>query len=689
MRIQHTLSAVLAGLLLAAALSAPALAAEDARIRTREEAARHAVRLAAEYGGADSIRYALWEGGEITLQGGWGVYSRSENRALTEDILYGVGSVSKTYTAAAVLKLCEGGALTLETPVAEILPEFCMADERYQSITVRMLLDHSSGLMGDSTRNAFLFDDTDPQAADALLRRLATQRLKAEPGAYCVYSNDGSTLAELVVEAASGMEYMDYVRAALLAPGELADTFAPGGDFDPDRLARTYASPQDPRALPQDTLGIVGTGGIYATAADLASFGGLLCGTELLSRASLDAMTADWAARGLWPEDSADDQLGYGLGWDNVHMFPFGQNGIQALVKGGDTLRYHAGLIVLPEHDMAVAVLSSGGVSTYNQLAGARILVDALAQRGITVDESWSLPEAEPARLPQAVLSYAGTYAGLTGMLTASFDEAGALTLAAPAALGGAPMTLTYYDDGSFRGEEETLLVKFIPEENGRVYLYEKAYSDIPGLVPLGAASYAMERLEPNGEASEEALAAWEARGEKLYLIANEKYTSQVYLSGPFTAVSTLAEAPGYAALDWIEDADTARQYLQLPGTGSRNGADYTVQVEDGTEYLTVGDYLCMDSAAARPLWGGEGAYTTIQSDGRARWYQVGALAGGTLNVTLPEAGTFYVYDQLGQVVAGSWAFGDTHALLPEGGWIVFAGEPGTRFPLSVTEEAQ
>ena len=149
-------------------------------------------------------------------------------------------------------------------------------------------------------------------------------------------------------------------------------------------------------------------------------------------------------------------------------------------------------------------VLSSGGVSTYNQLAGARILVDALAQRGITVDESWSLPEAEPARLPQAVLSYAGTYAGLTGMLTASFDEAGALTLAAPAALGGAPMTLTYYDDGSFRDEEETLLVKFIPEENGRVYLYEKAYSDIPGLVPLGAASYAMERLEPNGEASEE-----------------------------------------------------------------------------------------------------------------------------------------------------------------------------------------
>lgn len=74
MRIQHTLSAVLAGLLLAAALSAPALAAEDTRIRTREEAARHAVQLAAEYGGADSIRYALWEG------------ERSRSRAAGESI---------------------------------------------------------------------------------------------------------------------------------------------------------------------------------------------------------------------------------------------------------------------------------------------------------------------------------------------------------------------------------------------------------------------------------------------------------------------------------------------------------------------------------------------------------------------------------------------------------------------------
>lgn len=207
------------------------------------------------------------------------------------------------------------------------------------------------------------------------------------------------TLAELVVEAASGMEYMDYVRAALLAPGELADTFAPGGDFD--RTA--WPGPTPPHRTPGPCLRIPwvswGTGGIYATAADLASFGGLLCGTELLSQASLDAMTADWAARGLWPEDSADDQLGYGGLGQCAHVSLWTKR-----YPGPGKRRRHValprGLIVLPEHDMAVAVLSSGGVSTYNQLAGARILVDALAQRGITVDESWSLPEAEPPAPP-------------------------------------------------------------------------------------------------------------------------------------------------------------------------------------------------------------------------------------------------------------------------------------------------
>ena len=687
---KRMLSAALAGLILVPALTLPALAAQEtgAAGETFEDKALHAIELAGRYGGADSVRYALWEDGEITAQGGWGVYSKTENRALTEDILYGIGSVSKTYTAAAVLKLAQDGKLKLEDPVTKYLPGFTMADERYQDITVRMLLDHSSGLMGDTTRDAFLFGDTDESAADDLLERLSTQRLKADPGAYCVYSNDGYTLAQLVVEAVSGMDFMDYLHAAILDPAGLTNTYAPGDDFDTGLLARTYASAEDTRALPQDTVGIVGTGGLYATAADLASFGGLLCGNDLLSQEWLDLMNTDWAVKGLWPEDSENDTLAYGLGWDNVHQYPFNQSGITALVKGGDTLRYHASLIVLPEEDKAVAVLSSGGVSTYDQLAVERILMDALAADGVTVDESLpALPAGQPASIPEALKANAGTYVSLGLVATVAFPDDQTMTLTTAAALGGTTQTFTYRDDGTFLDETGSFLLKFVTGVNGRTYLYQEGYAAVPGLTASGTANYALEKLEPNNEASQTALDAWGARGSELYLIVNEKYTSQVYLSGPFAAVTSMPETSGYVAgFERIVDETLARQYIQMPGTGSRNGADYQMVTVGGREYLKAGDYLCAPASGLGDLYAGAGAYCTILEEGYARWFNVGDLAGKTLSVTLPEAGGFTVYDASGVVTASSVAYGDSSAVLPEGGWIVFAGEPGARFYLSRAE---
>ena len=687
---KRMLSGTLAGLILVPALTLPALAAQEtgAAGETFEDKALHAIELAGQYGGADSVRYALWEDGEITAQGGWGVYSKTENRALTEDILYGVGSVSKTYTAAAILKLAQDGKLALEDPVTKYLPGFTMADERYKDITVRMLLDHSSGLMGDTTRDAFLFGDTDESAADDLLERLSTQRLKADPGAYCVYSNDGYTLAQLVVEAVSGMDFMDYLHAAILDPAGLADTYAPGDDFDTGLLAKTYASAEDTRALPQDTVGIVGTGGLYATAADLASFGGLLCGNDLLSQEWLDLMNTDWAVKGLWPENSGNDTLAYGLGWDNVHQYPFNQSGITALVKGGDTLRYHASLIVLPEEEKAVAVLSSGGVSTYNQLAGECILIDALAEDGVTVDESLpALPDGQPAAIPAALKANAGTYVSLGMVATVAFPDDKTMTLTTAAALGGTAQTFTYRDDGTFLDETGSFYMKFVTGDNGRTYLYQEGYAAVPGLTASGTANYALEKLEPNTEASQAALDAWAARGSELYLILNEKYTSQVYLSGPFAAVTALPETPGYAAgFERIVDETLAEQYIQMPGTGSRNGADYQMVTVDGREYLKAGDYLCAPASGLTAPYAGAGAYCTVLEDGYARWYSVGDLAGKTLSVTLPEAGGFTVYDANGIATASSVAYGDTSAVLPEGGWIVFAGAPGARFYLSLAE---
>ena len=166
-QLKMRLSAFVMALALLVAL-APAAAAADASDSMQQTADAQAA-AALEYGGATSVQYALWKDGEIVLTGSAGVYSLTENRLLTDDILYGVGSISKVYTAAAMMLLVEEGKVELDEPVTTYLPDFTMADERYKDITVRMLLNHSSGLMGSAGPGSFLFADGEYDATDDLL----------------------------------------------------------------------------------------------------------------------------------------------------------------------------------------------------------------------------------------------------------------------------------------------------------------------------------------------------------------------------------------------------------------------------------------------------------------------------------------------------------------------------------------
>ena len=681
--------ALLMALVLSLSLSAPALAAQtDDTAPSLEETAVSTALAALEYGSATSVQYALWKDGEIILTGSSGVYSKSEDRALTDDILYGIGSVSKIYTTVAVMQLAEQGHVSLDAPVTRYLPQFRMADPRYRDITVRMLLNHSSGLMGSGLAGAILFDDADDSAVDHLLETLSTQRLVADPGTYSVYCNDGFTLAQLIVEAVSGQDFMEYVRENILAPAGLESTFAPGDDFDTALLAKTYSA-NDPRPLPQDCLNAVGAGGLYASASDLAAFGGALTDSTLLSTSSRKAMAAPEYDRGVWPDDTLD-LLSYGLGWDCVSFFPFSQNGIQALVKGGDTLRYHAGLIVLPEHRMAAAVLSSGGSSAYNELAAARLLTEALRQDGVAVDETIpALPDAQAASMPAELTAFSGYYGSTTAQYRVDVSADGKLTLAYLNFPDLPAQVFSYYSDGTFRDANNLSLLSFVTESNGETYLYQKAFGALPGLGALPMSNYAAVRM-PENQVSPEVQSAWDALSVTSFLPLTEPYTSQVYLSLTESAAQVSQapqSAPGYVGSDRIVDAASARYELQLPGTGGRDGYDMTVREENGDTYLTAGATLYLAQEDAPELFTGSGwSYSTIQPDGYARWYRIGEDAAWTaMSVQVEGDGGFWVYNPEGYLTASSVLWDDTKAPLEEGGLVVFAGDAGSRFHLSFT----
>ena len=678
------LSALALTAVMAVSISAPALAAETEAPATREESAALAAQYAAQYGGAVSVQYAVWQDGEITISGHAGVYSKSEDRLLLDTDLYGIGSVSKIYVTAAVMQLAEQGKIDLDAPVIRYLPDFKMADERYRDITVRMLLNHSSGLMSAS-HNMLLFADDDRSATENLLETLSTQRLAADPGAYSVYCNTGFTLAELVVEAVSGKTFPEYLHESILVPNGLENTFTPQDEFDASRLVKTYLG-EDPRALPQDCLGTVGTGGIYASAADLAAFGGLLCSDGLLTSASLDAMAAPEYSSGIWPDDT-DDILSFGLGWDSVSLAPFGYNDIQALAKGGDTQYYHAGLVILPEYDMAAAVLTSGGVSTYNEMAASRMLIDALAEQGVAVDETVpSLPAANPSQsMPAGMLDYSGYYASTLQQFKVDISADGVLTLQSLTVPSSPAQTFYYFDDGSFRDETgAAAMVKPVVEENGETYLWQKAYAFLPGLTVLPTSNYVAQKVEPV-QLSEAVQAAWDRWNTTSVLPLNEKYTSQVWLSLGTASAAELPEyIPGYVGAQKIADTNHSQFAVQVPGNAGRDGSDITITERDGHIWMDAQGLLYADASIAQPIYCGAGAYSTIQSDGYARWYTVDSAAGLTIQVDIEGSGGFYVYDGAGALTASSVVWGDNTVTLPEGGSIAFAGDAGTRFHISV-----
>ena len=130
--------------------------------------------------GAASVQYALIDNGKLILSGQAGKNDMEGEKPLTKDTLYGIGSVSKMYATAAVMKLVDEGKVDLDAPVVRYVPDFKMKDGRYKRITPRMLLNHSSGLQGSTLGNAFLFNDNDTYAHDTLLQQLSNQNLKAD-----------------------------------------------------------------------------------------------------------------------------------------------------------------------------------------------------------------------------------------------------------------------------------------------------------------------------------------------------------------------------------------------------------------------------------------------------------------------------------------------------------------------------
>ncbi|OAB44743.1 serine hydrolase domain-containing protein [Paenibacillus glacialis] len=642
--------------------------------------------LLTEKYGTISVQYALIDNGKIKVSGQTGINDKAGKIPLTKETMYGIGSTSKVFTTAAVMKLVDAGKINLDTPLVQYITDFKMIDERYKQITPRMLLNHSSGLQGSSLGNAFLFNDNDTYAHDNLLEQLSTQRLKADPGAFSVYCNDGFTLAEILVEKVSGMKFTAFIHQYFTEPLEMKHTKTSQDVLESSKLAGLYY-PTYQKQLPNETVNVIGTGGIYSTAEDMVQFSQIFTGQQegILSDKSVRAMEQEEYKKGLWPKE-ADNSFDFGLGWDSVRLFPFNDYSIKGLSKGGDTILYHASLVVLPEQNMAAAVLSSGGSSSTNELLANELLLQAMKEKGAIKDTKPEKSFGKPVKadMPNDITKFSGYYGTINQQMKVVIKD-GELSLSVPSVPDYPEQKYVYTSDGSFVNQEGSSKVSIVTEKNGRTYLWNREYVTIPGLGQLALSQYLAERLE-NQTLSKETEDIWAKREGKTYYPVSEKFSSLMYMIiKPTIQITRNKDLEGYLGDKKITGPNTAESQHQIPAMGSRDTSEYRFYIKDGIEYLEAAGSLFVSEDKVLSLYNGKHSTVTVQTDGNARWYSVPkAVVGKKMTVVMPEQGAFAVYDGKGTCVNYSLISGNNEVVLPENGTVVFAGKAGSSFSVSL-----
>jgi CubicO group peptidase (beta-lactamase class C family) len=295
--------------------------------------------------GVPSASVAVVKNGRLAYANAYGAAKLEPRVAATPNMRYAIGSISKQFTAVAILLLQQDGKLTLDDPVSKFIPGLTRGNE----VTVRQLLSHTSGYQDFWPQDYLMPMMRNATTPRRIADEWAKKPLDFEPGSRWQYSNTNYTLAGMVVEKASGMPFFQFVRTRILEPAGLTNA----ADFD--------ASPRAANATGYIRYGLgplrpapdAGSGWMWAagelalTARDLATWDINLIRHGLLKPESYRELE-----REVVLNNGAG--TGYALGLD-VSM----QGGRFMIEHSGEVSGFTADNMVFPEDSAAIVVLTN------------------------------------------------------------------------------------------------------------------------------------------------------------------------------------------------------------------------------------------------------------------------------------------------------------------------------------------
>jgi CubicO group peptidase (beta-lactamase class C family) len=239
--------------------------------------------------------------GEVLFSGGYGLADRGAGIPNSPQTKFRLGSITKQFTAAAVLLLQEQGKLNVQDAICDYLSDCPPA---WQMITIHHLLSHTSGIPDLTSFPEFWSLQATPSPPLETLNRFNTRPLDFQPGQAWRYSNSGYIVLGLIIEQAAGQPYEVFLQENIFNPLNMTAT---GYDHNSNELAVGYM--RDSEADFIDMSIPFAAGGLYSTVEDLYRWDQALFNSTLLTQESLSAMFAEHAAIPS-PEGSA-----YGYGW--------------------------------------------------------------------------------------------------------------------------------------------------------------------------------------------------------------------------------------------------------------------------------------------------------------------------------------------------------------------------------------
>jgi CubicO group peptidase (beta-lactamase class C family) len=303
-------------------------------------------------GGTFTGSVLIAQDGKVLLSKGYGLADRAQGIANTPQTRFHLGSMSKPFTAMAILILQSQGKLSVQDPICSYIAD-CPA--AWQEITIHHLLTHTSGLSSEQSSKLYSILEnavgnpampSDPAYFLGLARELP---LDARPGELYSYNNVGYILLAHIIEGVSGQSYAAFLEQAIFSPLNMRDT---GYQDSWSEAALLYDDRYDTTAVQYYPLPISdGTGGLYSSAEDLFLWDQALYTDRLLPRTELDQMFEPYV------RDTGDPQgfsYGYGVGvWED--------RGRPVVFHTGGGPAFFTLIIRYPEDELAEIMLTNQG----------------------------------------------------------------------------------------------------------------------------------------------------------------------------------------------------------------------------------------------------------------------------------------------------------------------------------------